>query len=213
MTTLLLIRHGQSMANIDALYVGHTDSPLSPLGLQQADATAQFICDNYHVDAVYSSDLSRAYCTGKAVADRLGLPVTTTPQLREINTGIWEGLSFATLAAEHAEGYSIWQYDIGNAACPGGESVAQLQDRVVQAVLQIARENEGKTVVVASHATPVRALICYCTGLGLGTMKDVPWPSNASVTVLQAHNGTLRLVTASLDAHLGDMKTELPKNA
>ena len=90
MTKLLIIRHGQSQANLDGIFVGHVDSPLSDLGKQQAEVTADFIVSNYHVDAVYASDLERAFYTGKTVADRLGLPITAVRGMREIFAGDWK---------------------------------------------------------------------------------------------------------------------------
>ena len=87
MTKLLIIRHGQSVANLQGIFVGHTDSPLSDLGKRQAEATADYIVNTFHVDAVYASDLERAFVTGKAVADRLGMSVTPVRGMREISQG------------------------------------------------------------------------------------------------------------------------------
>ena len=69
MTALLLIRHGESIANVDGRFAGHLDIPLSETGYVQADITAHYIHSHYTVDAVYASDLLRAFHTGKAVAD------------------------------------------------------------------------------------------------------------------------------------------------
>ncbi|MBQ7935479.1 MAG: histidine phosphatase family protein, partial [Clostridia bacterium] len=114
MTTLLLIRHGQSEANIKNLFAGHTDAELSPLGKQQAQVTARYIKDNYQVDRVYASDLQRAYETGKATADRYGLEVIAVEGMREIFGGDWENLSYELLEKEYAEAYDIWLHDVGN---------------------------------------------------------------------------------------------------
>ena len=212
MTKLLIIRHGQSHANLDGIFVGHVDSPLSDLGKQQAEVTADFIVSNYHVDAVYASDLERAFYTGKTVADRLGLPVTAVSGMREIFAGDWETVKFDTLSTEYGEPYQLWLRDIGLAQCPNGESTADLQARIVATLTAIAEENDGKTVVVATHATPIRVLMHHCSGLPLSEMKNIPWVSNASVTVVHYENGILTIAEAGLDAHLGDMRTALPKN-
>ena len=113
MTKLLIIRHGQSEANLQGVFVGHTNSPLSDLGKQQAEVTAEYIVSNFHVDAVYASDLERAFYTGKAVADRLGLSVTAVKGMREIFAGDWETVKFDTLSAEYGEPYQLWLRDIG----------------------------------------------------------------------------------------------------
>ncbi len=212
MTKLLIIRHGQSEANLQGIFVGHTDSPLSHLGKRQAEVTADYIVSNFHVDGVYASDLERAFYTGKAVADRLGLTVTAVSGMREIFAGDWETVKFDTLATEYGEAYQIWLKDIGLAQTRNGESVAQLQQRIGDTLRTIAEENEGKTVVVATHATPIRTFMHLCSGLPLSEMKNIPWVSNASVTTAVYENGSFTIVEAGHDAHLGDMRTALPKN-
>ncbi len=212
MTKLLIIRHGQSAANLDGVFVGHTDSPLSDLGRRQAEATADYIARNYHVDAAYASDLTRAFDTGKAAADRLGLPITPDPRLREIFAGDWEQQKFDDLSSGGSPEYALWLSDIGVSGCPGGESVAQLQSRIVAALRDICEKNPGKTIVIGTHATPLRVFMTHCLGKPLEEMKDVPWVSNASVTEVDYAHGKFTLISASYDAHLGDMRTALPKN-
>lgn len=212
MTRLLIIRHGQSTANIQGVFAGHVDSALTELGLRQAELTAEYIVTNYTVDRVYGSDLRRAFATGKAVADRLGLEITPDAALREIYAGIWEGVPMAELAESYGEPYQIWMHDIGNAVCEGGESVAQMQERIVSAVCRIARENPGKTVVIATHAAAIKALQCHCEGRPLDEMKDVPWVDNASVTDIVWENDRLRVIEAGHSAHLGELVSKLPKN-
>lgn len=211
LTKILLIRHGQSLANVAGIFAGFSDSPLSDLGQHQAELTAAYIGKHYQVDAVYASDLKRAFETGKDVADRFGLTVSAGPAFREINGGDWEGIPYAKLPDLFPDTFGCWLSDIGNAICDGGESVAQLQKRVVDALLLLCRENPGKTIVIATHATPIRTLQCYCEGKSLSQMKDVPWVSNASVTELAYDGKDLRITSLSYDEHLGELKTTLPK--
>lgn len=212
MTTLLLIRHGQSMANLESKFAGNFNSPLSPLGEQQAHSTAAYIASTYQVDAVFSSDLDRAKYTGQAVADRVELPLETDKRLREIDAGEWEGKTFDELNAKYPDTYGVWLTDIGNAACPNGEAVAQTQARVVAAVKDIAARYDEKTVVIASHGCAIRTLQCFAEGKTLHEMKNVPWVSNASVSTLTVDNGEIRLVKAGYDKHLGDNQSKLPAN-
>ena len=129
MTRLILVRHGESYANRRRIYVGHTDVELEENGFAQARLTAEYIAEHYKVDAVYASDLRRAFCTGKCISDRLGLPITPDRELREIYAGEWENVPFEELAVRHADTYSVWKNDIGHCACPGGETVAELAER------------------------------------------------------------------------------------
>ena len=104
MTRLLFVRHGQSKANLDGVFAGQIDPALTELGCRQAECTAEFIAENYKVDAVYSSDLQRAYQTGLAV----GTPVVAgggDAQLGTIGVG-------AVLPGQAATfGGSFWQYE------------------------------------------------------------------------------------------------------
>jgi len=212
MTKLILIRHGQSEANLEGIFVGHKNSPLSSLGKEQAQLTAEYIVNHFHVDEVYASDLSRAFETGKAVADRLSLKTVPDPRLREIFAGKWEGTHFSDLIVQFKDSYNTWLHDIGNAKCEGGETVEELMHRFTGALKSIHKENEGKTIVIATHATPIRTLMCHCRGGDLNEMKNIPWVSNASITVVHAENGELSLIEAGFDKHLGSIRTELPKN-
>lgn len=212
MTTFLLIRHGESESNLKRFFAGQCDVALTPLGHQQAQCTAEFIAANYHVDAVYASDLQRAYDTGVHIASCFDLPVHSEPGLREIFAGQWQGKAFDTLETVYAESYRHWLGNIGNACCPGGETVAQLAERVNNAICRIAEENPGKTVAIATHATPIRTLVWRTTGLPLSEIKHVPWVSNASVSELRWDNGILTPVRISQDAHLADMQTRFPPN-
>lgn len=211
MTTFLIIRHGQSVSNIQGVFTGNLDLALTEQGLQQASITADYIVSNFHVDAVYSSDLSRARNTGKAVADRLGLEVQTDRRLREIYAGQWEGRSFNELS-ENFSNYMVFRTDIGNCVTDGGETVAQLSERVIEAFYDIAKANEGRTVVIATHATPIRALQSHCLGKTLAEMKDVPWVTNASVSTVVCEDGILTLKEACHDEHLGAIVSRFPSN-
>ena len=212
MTTLILVRHGQSMANLEEVYAGHSDFDLSPKGHKQAETTAGYIINNYKIDKIYSSDLTRAYNTAKKVADSLDLDIITDENLREIYAGKWESTPFNVLVEKYHEEYSVWLNDIGNSACTDGESVKHLSERILAALTKIARENDGKTVLVAFHATPIRAMQCLWQGKTLDEMKDIPWVSNASVSVAEYKNSEFKLLSVGEDAHLSGIKTELPAN-
>ncbi len=212
MTTLLIIRHGQSISNLERYFTGQLDTPLTEMGHRQAALTARYIASNYRVDAVYTSDLSRAYHTGKAVADELGLPVTQWADLREIYGGKWEGTRFDALPAHYPDSFAVWHTDIGSATPDGGESVKAMQKRVIDAITRIAEENHGKTVVIACHGTPIRALQCHCEGKTLSQMNDVPWVTNASVSTVIYHRGSFTMPVVSYDAHLGNLVSTLPPN-
>ena len=210
MVKFLLIRHGQSQANFTKCFAGHFDSPPTDLGLQQAQIVGQYVAENYHIDAVYSSDLKRAAAVGEAVARETGLQMHPDPLLREINAGQWEGRPFEEII-ERFPAYQVWRNDIGSACCDGGETVVQLQERILERLAEIAKAHPNQTVVIATHATPIRVTQCYAEGRPLSEMKDIPWVSNASVTELD-YDGVFHIVKIGYDGHLGNVVSAMPAN-
>ena len=210
MTTLLLVRHGESTANLQRRFAGNWDADLTPRGHAQAELTAKYITENYKVDAIYSSDLRRARETARHIADRQGLTLQLHKGLREISAGAWDGQPFEKIEADFPEDHRVWKNDIGNARCTNGEAVAEMADRVLAAVTEIALQNDGKTVVMVCHATPIRAMRCLWQGLAITDMQQVPWVTNASVTSGTFDNGIFTLQKIGADDHLASMITALP---
>lgn len=208
-TVICMIRHGESQANKRDAFLGHCDLPLTEQGIAQAELAAQFL-KNSGADAVYSSDLTRAHETAKRTAALLGLTVKTDPNLREIDAGLWDNLTFAELREKYAETFGIWVNDIGHAGCDGGETVFQLKRRVMGALHYIARANVGKKVLVFAHGTPIRIAGCVGMGKPLAELGDVPWAANASTTTLEYENGSFRLIEYSREDYMGELVTKLP---
>lgn len=212
MTTILMIRHGESQANRQGVFAGHYDVPLEPNGLEQAKATARFIADNYTVSKVYASDLKRAFVTGKTLSDLVGVPIIPDDRLREIRAGKWDGMHFADIMTEYSDAYNVWMTDIGNAVTTDGESVKELAERIKEVLTEISLQNDGATVAVATHATPIRIMQTLIQKGTLDEMKNIKWVSNASVTELVYNNGNFECKAVGLDSHLSKIKTVLPAN-
>lgn len=210
MTRLYFVRHGQSEANLQECFAGHYNAPLTELGHKQAARTAGALKE-IPFTAVYASDLARAADTGRAVADLCDLPLHTTNRLREIHAGEWEARPFAELLER--DDYGVWMRQVGVAACPGGESVAQLQQRIRSVVEDIVRAHPGETVCIATHATPIRVMECVWTDTPLEEMHTIPWVGNASVTVAEYDESLQgRLVERDIHEHLRDLFTNTPAN-
>lgn len=212
MTTLIIVRHGQSMANLSRVYTGHSHIPLTELGVKQAYKTGEYISENYKVDEIYSSDCLRAYNTACGIASHLGMPeIHTDKGLREVEAGKWEGRTFTELEEQYPEEYAKWRSDILNFWNEDGETVQQMHSRFLSAVTKIAEKNDGKTVVITTHATPVRSLTTHALYGSIDKMDDVPWAKNASVTVFEFENGVFSVKLQAYDEHLGDISTKITK--
>lgn len=210
-TKLIIIRHGESIGNLKQHFLGQTDWDLSEQGYNQAKITANFLKDE-KIDVVYSSDLIRAYNTVLPIAKTRGLEVIKNKNLREIYAGEWEAKSYDELCESYSEPYTIWKTDIGNAACTGGESVLDVQKRVHDEILAIAKNNIGKTVCIGTHATPIRTLFAAIKNIDKDLMHNIKWASNASITIVEYENGELIVKEYSKDDFMGDNVTVFSKN-
>lgn len=211
MTTLIVVRHGQSVSNLQKRFTGQHETALTALGHLQAENTALFL-DGYRIDKIYASDLSRAMETARHTASRKGLEIIPDKGFREINAGLWEGMEYQAIKEKFPEHYDKWLTDLGRAHPDGGESVAQLAARVWTATDRVIAENRGKTVAVFTHATPLRMLGCRWHGLGPEGAMKINGCANASVSIVEYEDdGSFHLVLYGYDKHQGENVTELPK--
>ena len=210
MTKLIFVRHGQSVANLKQVFAGQTNPDLTEQGHRQAEALSDWIAENYKIDAIYSSDLIRAYNTARPIADKLKLSITKTEKLREIYSGKWQGVSYFEIKENYPQEYSVWLSDIGNVVCPGGESFVELAERVKAEILSIAERHSGQTVIITTHATPIRALMAEYVKGSITLAKDVPWTSNTSVSIAECENGILKFTLVDYTDYLSDLKSKFP---
>lgn len=194
MTKLIIVRHGQSMANLNGTFAGQVDVPLSPLGHRQVEELKEYLTRRFKIDVIYSSALSRACDTVAPTATALGLPVIRDVGLKEIDGGKWEGLTNVEIAQKFPADFALWRDNIGLSRCTGGESIRELQQRSIATTKRIAEENDGRTVLIGTHAGFLRAMICYWRGIPLEEMKNTTWVPNASVTEVDYEDGKFRLL-------------------
>ncbi|MDX6487199.1 MAG: hypothetical protein QOF43_2352 [Gaiellaceae bacterium] len=155
MTTLLLVRHGETDWNATGRLQGHTDRPLNDFGRRQAAELAERLAGE-NVEALYASDLSRARETADILGARLGIPVVVDPDLRERNWGSWEGLTGSERDAVEFE----------------GEAPEEHRARILAAVQRIAAEHPGKKVVVVTHGGSMRRIQAAVMGFALPVVAN-----------------------------------------
>ena len=208
MTKLVIVRHGESLFNLTKQYTGQTDVPLTEKGISQAKITAKYILENYKIDEVYSSDLSRAINTAKPVSDPLGLKIKTDARLREINAGIWQGMYFKDVREKYKEEYERYQSDITTQRTLGGEGLFDVQKRTFEAINDIVTANDGKTVMIATHNGPLMTIYTKLRGQSLNEAKSL---SNNSITEIDYENGEYKIIKLGFDGHLGEFVTSFDK--
>jgi len=208
LTTLYIIRHGETDTNRTQRIAGRYQAALTGLGLQQAGLTAAYL-QNIPFDAVYASDLTRAIRTAEKIAQPRGLQVIPDKQLSEIDLGDWENLSLPQVQAGWPALYEQWMYNQGYCHCPNGESVPQVQSRIFNAVTRLAKLHDGQTLCIVSHGLVIKTLYAKACGYTLDSLRTLQYVSNASVSLFTFENGTLAARDYGLDEHLHAYKTDL----
>lgn len=211
-TTILLIRHGQSEGNLAGVFTGHSGYSLTPLGYQQAARTAECIRKKYSVSAVYSSDLPRAFQTAEQIAKAFALTVVTDFRLREIFAGDWENVAFDDLCVRYPTAYEVWRKNLGYARCTNGEAVLEVAQRMGDTIRELVSIYEGQTIVIVSHATPIRATLWKASGKDIDVLQEQSWGSNCAISELVCENGVLSIGYSNYTDHLAGVETSLPTN-
>jgi len=167
MTTLVLVRHGHTaMNNIKGnCFRGLVNIPLDERGLKEAELTASAIQKRFKVDAVYSSSVDRAMVTADKIASRFGLKAAADPGLLDVDYGSWTGLSFADAKANNPQLFEICMHRLSQFTAPGGDSVKDISARAMATARRLAKENDGRTIVIVTHTFIIRLIILGILGL------------------------------------------------
>jgi alpha-ribazole phosphatase len=162
---LLLAPHAPTDWNAVGRYQGHSDTALSDIGRQQAALLAARL-DDERIDEVHASDLRRAQETASFVYVSRSIPCRTDPRLRELHFGAWEGMSHDEVQHRYADALIAWQADPLRTPPPGGETLAQLADRIGGFLSDVGGErNDQRTMLVVAHRGSLRVLVCLALGL------------------------------------------------
>ena len=161
---LLLIRHGETDWNAASRFQGQYDVPLNPRGRRQAAALARRLASET-IQALYASNLQRAWETAQPIAAGSGLAATPEPRWREMSFGAWEGLTYSEIEQRDRDALLAWQADPSRAPPPQGETLDQVVNRVREAYDDLLRRHSGHTVALVAHGGPLRLLLCLALGL------------------------------------------------
>lgn len=205
MVRLLIVRHGFSMTNKDKRYTGHMDVPLDAVGLLQGEAASRYLAAHYAVDAIYSSDLCRAVETVRPLSEQLSLPIRKDARLREYFMGEWEGKAFSEVKTLFPMTCQALKTEPWRVRYDGGESVHDVYLRVSECLDEIIKENEGKTVVIASHGGAIRQMLRYALRLPAERYSELPRVANASISEIEIEGETMRVLRISETEHLAEL--------
>jgi len=203
---VIAVRHGETAWNTDTRIQGHTDIALNPRGHWQARRLGAVLADE-PIDAIYSSDLSRAYQTAEAVAKSTGVALVAEPGLRERVFGAFEGKTFAEIEALWPEQALAWRKRVPDFAPVGGESLLQFRERVLGTVQRLVQQHRQGQIVLVAHGGVMDLLYRAATGqelqaprtwvLGNAAINRLLW--TASGPTLVGWADTRHLDDAALD--------------
>ncbi|MCO4864129.1 histidine phosphatase family protein [Cupriavidus sp. WGlv3] len=202
-THLIVIRHGETAWNRERRLQGQLDIPLNETGHAQARALADALAGE-PIDAVYSSDLSRALETAAPLAEALGLQVRADARLRERSYGALQGKTYAEVAEHLPEDFARWQARVPDYAPPAGESLLGFHERAVDAVLALSRRHPGERIALVAHGGVLDCLYREATGMTLEAPRQHEL-LNASVNRLRSDSTHLTLAQWGDVSHLENL--------
>jgi len=163
MLHLMLVRHGETEWNAQRRYQGQSDVPLSEVGRRQAELIADRI-SGHPIDAVYASDLKRAWETAQIIVEKSGLEIVAEPRLRELKFGILEGLTFDEALEQYPEMITAWLEDF-NKPPDGAETIDVFITRIVSLLEDLKQKHDEQTVLLVAHGGPLSEILRVVLGL------------------------------------------------
>ncbi|WIM67034.1 bifunctional RNase H/acid phosphatase [Corynebacterium breve] len=199
-TRFVLLRHGQTEHSAEHRYSGSSDPVLTETGKEQARAAAAQIAATEKIDIIVSSPMTRAQETAHLCAEALGLAVEIVDDLREMDFGVFDGLTMAESVARYPEEHAEWQRNTAKAP-PRGESIQTMHRRVTRARLKLQERYPGKTVLVVTHVTPVKSFIRQGLASSAETFSRL-FLDLASISVVEFYTESAVVRRVNETAHL-----------
>ncbi len=206
-TKLYLVRHGQSDGNAEGRFGGHGPTPLSKLGVQQAEATAKLLARE-GINSIYSSDLHRAIQTAEPLSQLTGIPITSTTAFRERNVGVLEGLTFDESKQTFPQDYQALVSRNVHHVITDGESYRHLLRRSTAELWEILRDHMGGRIAIFSHTGALCFLTLHLMGAIRRDTKHTPWivTSNCGINRFEIRGrNNVRILALNDTRHLASI--------
>ena len=201
MTTILLVRHGQTAWNREERFRGQIDLPLDDWGLRQAELVGHRIADQWDPIAIYASSLQRTLQTAAGIARACKLRTTIHDGLLDIDYGAFAGLTPEEAAAYYPDIARAWQRAPHMVLFPDGQSLGEVRDRAEQALEGIVANHPDQSVVLVTHVVVCRLLLCAVLGLESNHFWQFE-PATASISVFEIFDGHSVLLGFNDTCHL-----------
>ena len=203
MTIIYLIRHAEAEGNLFRRAQGHWNGKVTDRGRRQIDALAERF-RGVKIDAVYSSDLDRTVATAGALLRGRELELVTTPRLREINMGVWEGEPWGNITYRWPEQMYLFNNEPERWFVPGCESFGEVQERMTKVILELAAKHEGGTIAAVSHGMAIKIFLMGAMGVHSGEGEPMLHGDNTAVSLLEVEDGRISVKYYNDNSHLGE---------
>jgi broad specificity phosphatase PhoE len=209
MTTVYLIRHGQTAWNKEEIFRGRTDVPLNEIGLREAELAGGYLKDK-EIHVIYSSPLSRAWQTAQKIAQFHNLEVQPLNGIIDMSFGRWEGHSLQEIQKNDGELYRQWREEPHRVRIPDGESLDEVRIRTMAALEEMIQLHPEKTLVLVSHRVITKVLICGILGIDNSHFWQIGQDTTA-INLIQQRNGKYILSLMNETCHLKPLTEEKVK--
>lgn len=193
MSKLYLIRHGETEWNLYNKTQGCRDIPLNDNGRHQSMMLARRM-SVYNIDKIYSSDLRRAVETASYIAEILKKDIIRMKEFREINFGLWEGLTFEEIKKNYPEEHKVWKETPHNAKIPGGEMLKDVYERVMIGLKKVLDESSNQDIVIVSHGGPIKLMVLGLLGIDISKYNRFR-QDNTAVNIIEIYENRNAVLT------------------
>jgi probable phosphoglycerate mutase len=200
MTSIYLVRHGQTAWNKEEIFRGRTDVPLDEMGLRQAELAGRFF-QEIKIDAIYSSPLSRAWQTAQKIAHFHHLDVQLLEGLIDMSFGDWEGHAHQEIKEMDPETYRIWRDEPHRVRLPGGETLDDVRERAMGSLEDVVKLHPEQTLILVSHRVVNKVILCGILGLDNSHFWQITQDTTA-INLIQYKKGKYILSFMNEACHL-----------
>jgi phosphoserine phosphatase len=209
MTSVYLIRHGQTAWNKEEIFRGRSDVALNTMGFREAELVGDYL-KGKDIHVIYSSPLSRAKETAGRIAQVFNLKVQTLGGITDMSFGKWEGRSLKEVQSYDKEIYLQWRDKPHMVRIPGGETLDEVRVRAMVTLGEVIQNHQGKNVVLVSHRVVNKVIICGILGIDNSHFWQIG-QGTAAINLIQFREGKYVLSLLNESCHLKSLKDQTPK--
>ena len=202
MTTVYIVRHGETDLNRLYRFIGSTDHPLNERGIAQVE-TLREPMSKFHLDCIYSSPLKRTMMTAERIQNGRDIEIGPHNDLKEIHCGGWETLNREEIEAKWPGEIELWEKKPDLLHMEGGETFAEVQERAIRGIIDIVNRERGKSIAIACHMLTIQLIMAKLLQVPIRDVWEMVRLENTSITTMNIEdNGDFEVVRWADDSHL-----------